>query len=169
MRRRSRRHHEQVEMDITAFLNLMVILIPFLLITAVFSRVTILELNIPQASDTPPEQQKKPDKPPLQINLIVRPDSITVADNRSFSLAFRKKTDESFNWNELSDLLKKRKDRVPDKTDANILVSPEVPYNTLVAVMDTVRTTEVKGDNGLRLQVPLFPDISIGDAPPLKK
>ena len=167
MRRRSRRHHEQVELNITAFLNLMVILIPFLLITAVFSRVTILELNIPQASDTPPEEQKKPDEPPLLINVIVRPDSITVADNRNFSRAFRKNTDELFNWNEITDLLKNMKDRVPDKTDANILVDPEVPYSTLVEVMDKVRTTELKGDKGLLLQVPLFPDISIGDAPPL--
>ena len=30
----------------TTFLNLMVVLVPFLLITAVFSRITILELNL---------------------------------------------------------------------------------------------------------------------------
>ena len=36
-----------VELNITAFMNLMVILVPFLLITAVFSRITVLELNLP--------------------------------------------------------------------------------------------------------------------------
>jgi biopolymer transport protein ExbD len=38
---------ETVELNITAFLNLMVILVPFLLVTAVFSRITVLELNLP--------------------------------------------------------------------------------------------------------------------------
>ena len=42
-----KRVQEVVELNITAFLNLMVILVPFLLVTAVFSRMTILELNLP--------------------------------------------------------------------------------------------------------------------------
>jgi biopolymer transport protein ExbD len=43
-----RRHnHDTAELNITAFMNLMVILVPFLLITAVFSRLAILELNLP--------------------------------------------------------------------------------------------------------------------------
>jgi biopolymer transport protein ExbD len=46
-----RRHnHDTAELNITAFMNLMVILVPFLLITAVFSRLAILELNLPGCS-----------------------------------------------------------------------------------------------------------------------
>lgn len=37
-----KRHKETPELDVTTFLNLMVVLIPFLLITAVFSRITIM-------------------------------------------------------------------------------------------------------------------------------
>lgn len=44
---RRKRMQETVELNITAFMNLMVILVPFLLITAVFSRMTVLELNLP--------------------------------------------------------------------------------------------------------------------------
>ena len=47
---RKRRQAETPEMDITAFMNLMVVLVPFLLITAVFSRLAIIELNLPAAS-----------------------------------------------------------------------------------------------------------------------
>ena len=52
MSRRSHhgRNKEAPELDITAFLNLMVVLVPFLLVSAVFSRITILELNIPTAA-----------------------------------------------------------------------------------------------------------------------
>ena len=50
-----RRHHYRrsphaarpPELDMTTFLNLMVVLVPFLLITAVFSRITIVELDMP--------------------------------------------------------------------------------------------------------------------------
>ena len=37
-----RRSAQPTELDMTTFLNLMVVLVPFLLITAVFSRITIV-------------------------------------------------------------------------------------------------------------------------------
>ena len=46
---RRRRRTETPELEITAFMNLMVMLVPFLLITAVFSRLAIIELNLPAA------------------------------------------------------------------------------------------------------------------------
>ena len=42
-----RRSKEVLELDMTTFLNLMVVLVPFLLITAVFSRIAIVELSLP--------------------------------------------------------------------------------------------------------------------------
>ena len=67
-KRRYRRTDKEVpEMDITTFLNLMVVLVPFLLITAVFSRVTILELNLPTSSGS-----TAPTKVKLNIEVIVR-------------------------------------------------------------------------------------------------
>ncbi|MDR2877567.1 MAG: biopolymer transporter ExbD, partial [Chromatiales bacterium] len=44
---RRRRQHGEPELNMIAFLNLMIILTPFLLVTAVFSRVAILELVLP--------------------------------------------------------------------------------------------------------------------------
>ena len=52
----ARRHHykrrtkPEHELDVTTFLNLMVVLVPFLLITAVFSQLTIVELNLPSSA-----------------------------------------------------------------------------------------------------------------------
>ena len=46
------------EVDVTAFLSLMVILVPFLMITAVFSRMTILELEA--AADTAGDPRPAP-------------------------------------------------------------------------------------------------------------
>ena len=76
-RRGGRRHNvETAELNITAFMNLMVILVPFLLITAVFSRLTILELNLPGSSSEPVEPQDQT----FQLEVIVRQDKIEIAD-----------------------------------------------------------------------------------------
>ncbi len=58
------------------------------------------------------------------------------------------------------------KDRYPRKTDAAILLEQDVPYETLVRVMDTVRVAEAIEDDSI-VRSDLFPDISIGDAPVL--
>ena len=74
-----RRKKEPPELEITAFLNLMVVLVPFLLITAVFSQVTIINLNLPLPSD---EKTEQPDEETLQLEIILRNDAIEIADNK---------------------------------------------------------------------------------------
>ena len=78
LRSRHHRRREVAELNITAFMNLMVILVPFLLITAVFSRLAILELNLPSSSTDSVE-------PPLdlQLEIIVREGAIEVSDRNS--------------------------------------------------------------------------------------
>ena len=76
-RRGSRHHdHDTAELNITAFMNLMVILVPFLLITAVFSRLAILELNLPGSSNEPADPQEQT----FQLEIIVRMGQIEVGD-----------------------------------------------------------------------------------------
>ena len=74
--RRGSRNVETAELNITAFMNLMVILVPFLLITAVFSRLAILELNLPGSSTEPADPQELT----FQLEVIVRNYSIEVGD-----------------------------------------------------------------------------------------
>ncbi|HHH35960.1 MAG TPA: biopolymer transporter ExbD [Gammaproteobacteria bacterium] len=160
-RRRSRRsrHHEPVEMNITAFMNLMVILVPFLLITAVFSRIAILELNLPSAD----AGQAEPDPRALQLEVIIRKDAIEVADRGKASRVIRN-GDDGYDFAGLSAMMREIKSRHPDKMDITLLLEPEIAYDDLVQVMDTVRVAQVKRD-GRMVRAELFPEISIGDAP----
>ena len=165
MRRRLHRRSgssELPEINITAFMNLMVILVPFLLITAVFSRITILELNLPAAATQ--TQQDKQDKETLQLEVIVRKDSIEVGDLAGGLLKRIDITSSGHDLQQLSDLLQAVKARFPDKLDATLLLEADVPYETVVAVMDKVRAASVV-QAGSVLQAELFPEISIGDAP----
>ncbi len=156
-----RRNTETAELNITAFMNLMVILVPFLLITAVFSRLAILELNLPGSSTEPVDPQEQT----FQLEVIVRSDKIEVGDRNQGLLGIYPNTDEGeYDYDALSEKLSQLKDRYPEKTDASILLEQEIEYDTLVQVMDRVRVEEVVEEDSV-VRNDLFPDISIGDAP----
>jgi biopolymer transport protein ExbD len=163
MRRRWRRQHlaQAPELNITAFMNLMVILVPFLLITAVFSRITILELNVPQAEASTAAQNEKP---ALDLEVIVRSSGIEVGDRQRGLLKAVKATHDGSDLAQVSELLQQIKARFPDKTDITLLLDADVAYERLVEVMDTLRVAQVEQD-GERIRTELFPDISLGDAP----
>jgi len=163
-RRGGRRRHDAVELNITAFMNLMVILVPFLLITAVFSRLAILELNLPGSSSEPVEPQEQT----FQLEVIVRQDKIEVGDRNQGLLGIYPNSDAGYDYDALAVKLRELKERYPSKTDASILLEQDIAYDTLVQVMDTVRVAqEVNEDEGQVERSDLFPDISIGDAPVL--
>ena len=159
-RRQGRRNVETAELNITAFMNLMVILVPFLLITAVFSRLAILELNLPGSSTEPAEQQELV----FQLEVIVRAGRIEVGDRNVGALGVYPNGDDGYDFDSMSDKLAEIKKQYPDKTDASILLEPDISYDTLVQVMDRVRVEEVVAEDAI-VRNDLFPDISIGDAP----
>ncbi|MGI9234407.1 MAG: ExbD/TolR family protein [Woeseiaceae bacterium] len=161
-RRGGRHRNDAAELNITAFMNLMVILVPFLLITAVFSRLAILELNLPGSSSEPVEPQEQV----FQLEVIVRKEKIEVGDRNQGLLGVYPNGDEGYDYGALSTKLTELKKRYPKKTDASILLEQDIAYDTLVQVMDTVRVAE-KAEEKSVVRSDLFPDISIGDAPVL--
>jgi len=167
-RRGGRRHNvDSAELNITAFMNLMVILVPFLLITAVFSRLAILELNLPGSSTEPVEPQDQV----FQLEVIVRSEKIEVGDRNQGLLGIYPNTEDGYDFDAVGEKLSQLKETYPDKTDASILLEQDISYDTVVQIMDTVRLSvdiEVDEDNEQQLiRSDLFPDISIGDAPDL--
>ncbi len=156
-----RQNEDTAELNITAFMNLMVILVPFLLITAVFSRLAILELNLPGSSSEPAASQEQI----FQLEVIVRKDKIEIGDRNQGLLGVYPLTENGeYDYDALSNKLSELKNRYPDKTDVAILLESDIEYDTLVQVMDRVRVAEEIQDDSV-VHSDLFPDISIGDAP----
>ena len=140
----------------------MVVLVPFLLITAVFSRLAVLELNLPGSSGEPVEPQEQA----FQLEVIIRADKIEVGDRNQGLLGVYPNTNDGYDYEALSGKLSELKKRYPSKTDASILLEQDIEYDTLVQVMDRVRIAErVDDDEQSVKRFDLFPDISIGDAP----
>ena len=160
MKKRSQKlKQEAVEMDITAFMNLMVILIPFLLITAVFSRLTVLELNLPPINSVSDSKEKVK----LQLELVVREAEFYIQDANLGIIRKFSRTADNTNWKLFTDVLVEIKTRFPNEKNITLLLDKEIEYKTLIHVMDRVRSAEVIQFTSVEV-VELFPNISIGDA-----
>jgi len=156
-----RRTKEPADLDMTTFLNLMVVLVPFLLITAVFSRITIVELSLPSSSNG----AAAPSEPSFRVEVIVREQGLEVS-NGSLVIATIPKVDDEYDLERLSEYVMSLKRSHPDEDDASVLLEPDIEYDHLIQVMDVVRSAERPGDGTEEIaRVALFTNIAIGDAP----
>jgi biopolymer transport protein ExbD len=162
----ARRHHYKRrtkpahELDVTTFLNLMVVLVPFLLITAVFSRLTIVELNLPSAAGGATNNEDG-----FRVEVIVRQAGIEITNGKNVIASIPKKDDE-FDLQTLSDFMVELKQGYPEQDAASVLMEARIPYDYLIQVMDVVRSVEVEAEaEGEFELVALFSEISVGDAP----
>ena len=162
---RKRHHYKRrvsatYEIDVTTFLNLMVVLVPFLLITAVFSRLTIVELNLPSAAGGPASNEDS-----FRVEVIVREEGMEIS-NGSATIASIPKKDDEYDLDGLSELIVELKREYPSQDAASVLMEPMIPYDHLIEVMDIVRAVEVPTDNEGEVELyALFSEISVGEAP----
>jgi biopolymer transport protein ExbD len=158
----------QAHLEITAFINLIVVLVPFLLSVAVFTHLSVIDLSLPAQSN---EQVQKldPDKP-LKLEVIIRAKYVEVNDKHGGriidppipNLASGPDTKT------LSAAIQAIKLKFPQHDDASILAETEIPYDALVQVMDAVRAGhQVQGARVVSTDY--FPNISVGDAPVIRQ
>jgi biopolymer transport protein ExbD len=157
-RNHARYHRGRDDLNIVPMIDMMVILVFFLIFTAVFSKTNILQLNLPANNAAPLDLPKG-----LKLEVIIRPGDLVVNDRNSGPLKVLPNTAQGYDLEGLSAFMQRVKAQFPEMTDATILPSPNVSYDDLVQVMDTVRVYQqpvapfAKGE--------LFPDVSLADAP----
>ena len=160
LKRRMERH-EPGELNITAFMNLMVILVPFLLIGAIFSQIAIVELNLPLSQSASTPRTDAVPKPKLM--LVIRDSSITVTEQSVGDLArFDWHDEQRFDWEAFFAALDDVKFALPEVRDITLLSEPDIEYQVLVTFMD-----RLSAPNPANKGRAYFPAISLGSAPPL--
>lgn len=159
MRRKHRRLRSEADLDITPFMNLMIVLVPVLLLNMVFAHTSVLELNFPNMDGSSAEEQKE-----LQLQVMIFDDQLVVADNQGGVIKTIPQKEAAYDYELLGEVMQELKRRLPEKRSITIMPSSETNYQALVSVMDTVRSYEavVAGDV---VNAELFPEISLGDAP----
>ena len=152
----------------TTFLNLMVVLVPFLLITAVFSRIAVVELSLPSSSGG-----ARSAEPAFRVEVIVRDQGLEVTNGRAL-IASIPTVEGEYDLDTLSEQMLALKRSHPEASAASVLLEPDIEYDYLIQVMDVVRSTAPPAPDGPEAtaeaapesaRIALFPDISIGDAP----
>ncbi len=162
-----RRHQEDPDLDITSFMNLMIILVPVLLMSMVLSRTTILDLKLPDQADS---SIPVTEEPPQQLEIVIRADKFEVNYPAGTKLKWVEKTPEGeYDFQLLSSVLQETKrllqDKGIEKKDLYILSEKDTDYQTLVSTMDTARSFKAVVAASM-VDAELFPEISLGDAPP---
>ncbi|MFZ5756676.1 MAG: ExbD/TolR family protein [Pseudomonadota bacterium] len=153
----------EADLDMTTFINLMVVLLAFLLVSAVFTEVTRLDVNLPAPGDG---QSTDNNKPPLVLEVSFYKDHILVANQTTGPLKeFPALPGGVLDYKGLKAYLIELKDEYPSVTEVSVMLEPDTPYEVLISGMDAVRY-KPKMVNGKQIKAALFPDISIGDAVP---
>jgi biopolymer transport protein ExbD len=153
------RYRGRNDLNIVPMIDMMVILVFFLLFTAVFSNTNILELNLPAPNSSVPELPKG-----LNLEVIVRKGGIEIADRNSGVLRTLPKKEGEYDYKGLSEYLQFVKAKYPATLEASVLLEQDIPYDVLVQTMDNTRVW-LNDEGPGYTKIELFPDISVGDAP----
>ena len=170
---KARRVRKPSELLLVPMIDIFTVLVTFLLMTAVFSRITIMELELPSAAGgaTVPE-------PEFRLEVILRSEGFELTNGTSVIAAVPKVGSE-YDLAALSELAQSIKRDHPDVDDASILLEPKVEYDDLIQVMDAIRSAEKPAADGSGdatggqpaladarpERIALFTDIALGDAP----
>ena len=144
-RKEARRHDP--ELNVTPVMNVFLILVPFLLLTAVFVRVAVLELSLPSISKKG-SQSKQVQPEQIVLNFLsITPDGFQL---KSKGMNFPKipLRDGKYDFETLAKQLRQIKQKYATSEDVIVAPDSRIRYETIVHVMDTCR------ENG-------FPNISI--------
>ena len=152
----------EADLDMTTFINLMVVLLAFLLVTAVFTEVSMLQVNLPSNGGGGAAAQSA--KPPLVLEVAIYSNHLLVDDRQSGPLKNIPAVDGKPDYKSLTEFLSQIKLKYPAITEITLLLEPGTNYDTLIHTMDSVRYRP-EFVNGQVIKQALFPDIGIGDAP----
>ena len=163
--RRHKRLKEEAELNVTSFMNLMIVLVPVLLLNMVFSQLAVLDLRLPTGDQNDPAVINPED---VTLEVTIRKTGFVISRTymeQTESLKELPKIGDKFDFEGLSSALQdvKKNPIFADKTDIVLLPESDVDYQTLVTVMDTARIYPAVVAASL-VDAVLFPDISLGDA-----
>ncbi|WP_100642404.1 biopolymer transporter ExbD [Alteromonas facilis] len=168
--RQYKRVRQDAELDITSFMNLMIVLVPVLLMMMVFSRITVVELALPGLSSGATQE----DVEHQQLEVLVTREGMAVYFPQGYLVReIPLVTNEESNALEhdyalLQTTLKQVKQTLLakelEKDDLVLLLEDDVSYQTIVSLIDTVRSyPDVVAASVVPAE--LFPNVSFADAP----
>jgi biopolymer transport protein ExbD len=161
-----RKHVEDVDLDISPFMNILIVLVPILLTNMTISATTILDLKLPAAAGDGTGSGVQENQ---QIELIIHDDYMTLNYPAGVYMDQFPKTGDKFDYKAITAKLRQLKPAIEasigkPKRDILILSEEKTDYQTLVSTMDAVRSYKTVVVTDV-VEAELFPEISLGDSP----
>ena len=157
-----------VELLLVPMIDIFTVLVTFLLMTAVFSRITIVQLDLPSSNanaGTPPA---------FRLEVIVRHEGLELTNGTKL-IATIPKVGSEYDFKALTEMALALKREYPEANDASVLLEKDVQYDYLIQAMDAIRSAEVSQADGALMaanessdatsKVELFAHVAIGEAP----
>jgi biopolymer transport protein ExbD len=128
------------DLQMTPIMNVFLILVPFLLLTASFVKIAILEMSLPALSQQEPSQAVKQEPPKqLVLNMLAIRQNGFELKSPTFNFPFIAKKDEQYDLEQLKANLQQIKNKFPDSEDVVIQPEDAIKYDIVIKVMDRCR------------------------------
>src|SRR5512138_2180480 len=135
------RIRKPAELMLVPMIDIFTVLVTFLLMTAVFSRIAVLELDLPSSAGGPVTE------PTFRLEVIVRKQGFELTNGKEV-IAALPKVNGAYDLKALSEAAVQLKQEHPEQDDASVLLESDIPYDDLIQAMDAIRTTEKAGAPG---------------------
>lgn len=166
---------QTAEVDLTPIMCLFIILVPLLLVTAVFERIAALKVSLPRAASYV-EAEELPEEPSgiVELQLLIREEGMELTGTLShtpdgeerdvyedirYELPAR---GDAYDLAGLQEVLKDLKKQYPRHEEIVFVVDDKIPYDTIVQAMDACRE-EIYEEQGEKKTRTLFPAISLSE------
>ncbi len=161
LRKRRRRGETEVDVDMVPIMNMFLVLVPFLLMSASFLHIKAINTSVPVLGTA---AEKSPLDPNIKaivvlelkkaaIDLTLKAEALETKDAATWSRVFQKNEQGSLPFQFLADHLEKIKTAYPASDTLIIVPHDEVLYDTIIQTMDVARYRET--------EIKLFPNVVI--------
>ncbi len=154
---------DQAELDVTSFLNLMIVLVPVLLLSMTFTQITVLEISLPELTGGAAVSEGAQS----QLEVIIAEEGFQVYYPETTLIQEIPKVEIAgevvYDYMMLSRVLQEVKQQLHERKDILLLSEPDVNYQELVSTMETVKSYKTTVAASL-VEIELFPEISLDNA-----
>ncbi len=154
---------EPADIDVTSFMNLMIVLVPVLLLSMAFTQTAVLEIKLPELTGGAALSSDPQAK--LEIEISSTGYQIYFPENTLIQSIPMVEGEEGMEYDQqaLSNFLQYLKRETPEKRDVLLRAERDITYQSIIKTMDTMKSYRTVVAASV-VEIELFPEISLDDA-----
>lgn len=151
--RRNNREEVDTELNMVPIMNMFMVLIPFLLMSAAFYHIKAVNTSIPVHGNKSADEQAAPAKEEIKVTMVLelKPDRVVVSalsdqlaasDLGTLETTMQRHAGEDFSVAQIAEFLKRVKARYPASDTLLLIPDGSISYNEIIQAMDCARNSE---------------------------